>query len=251
MENEYKVLVEPVNPPLQTHKSQLPKIKEVSEKTVDKRNMLFFRFRLGITHVPLFGFFASMIFFLKNSHQNQRQRKFIKLFLVTLTIFGLYHFGHNNFTTDIIPASNIVFINDINNITQSNVITRNVSMRTTLQETGIGMTKIVENRVNATTNNNHAMSLDNTPNSVSIVVVDDTVNFNDGLNRFKEELDSVISFFTGLNSQTSESEDFNVNVKEDNVEGDGVRRLACMSNTRVKTRRVNVNDFKAMRLDKS
>ncbi|CAG8728890.1 11676_t:CDS:1, partial [Dentiscutata heterogama] len=186
-----------------------------------------------------------------NSHQNRRQRKFIKLFLVALTIFGLYHFGHNNFTTDIIPAPNIVFINDINNITQGNVITRNVSMSITLQKTGIGMTKIDVNRVNETTNNNHAMSLDNSPNSASIIVVDDKVNFNDGLNRFKEELDSVISFFTGLNSQASEPEDFNVNAKEDNVGGDGVRRLACMSNTKVKTRRVNVNDFTGMRLDKS
>ncbi|RIB17183.1 hypothetical protein C2G38_2088887, partial [Gigaspora rosea] len=204
--------------------------------------------------MPLFGFFASLAFFLKNSHKHQSQKKSIDLFLVTClgfgTIFGLYHFGYNNSTVDIIPTPNIVLFNNINNITQSNVITRNVGMSVTLQE--IGMIKIDENLVNDVTNNSHAMSLDNSPISTSIIVVKDNVNFNDGLNRFKEELDSVISFFTSLNSHTSESENLNINVKEDNVKEDdvedGVRRLKCMSNTRVKIKRENVKGLIGMRL---
>ncbi|KAF0459852.1 hypothetical protein F8M41_000704 [Gigaspora margarita] len=245
MENEYEAFVESVNLPLQTYKAQLPKkIKEISEINIDteKRNTV---------NMPLFGFFASLAFFLKNPRKHQSQKKSIDLFLVTClgfcTIFGLYHFGYNNYTIDIIPTPNIVlFNNNINNITQSNVITRNVGMSVTLQETG--MIKIDENRVNDVINNSHAMSLDNSPTFASIIVVEDNVNFNDGLNRFKEELDSVISFFTSLNSQTSESENFNMNVKEDDVEN-GVRRLECMSNTRIKIKRENVKGLIGMRLE--
>ncbi|CAG8676602.1 23710_t:CDS:1 [Racocetra persica] len=228
-------------------------IKEISEKNVDKdkRNVLR-RFRSTIAiNIPLFGFLASFTFFLKNPHQHQPQKKSINLFLVTCfgfcALLGLYHFGYNNSATNIIiQTSSIASANDI---TQNNIITRDVSMNITLQE--FGMTKIDKIHINATSNNSHAMSLDCSPISAS-VAVDDKINLNDGLNKFKEELDNVISFFTSLNSQPSDSEILSIDIEKDDVDDD-VKQLACMSSmpsTRVKVRRENVNGFTGMRPDK-
>ncbi|CAG8552715.1 2022_t:CDS:1 [Racocetra fulgida] len=228
-------------------------IKEISEKNdKDKRNALLrFRSTTIAINIPLFGFLASFTSFLKNPHQHQPQKKSINLFLVTCfgfcAILGLYHFGYNNSATNIIiPTSSIASANDI---TQNNIIIRGVSMNVTLQE--FGMTKFDKIHTNATSNTSHAMFLDCSPISAS-VVVDNKINLNDGLNKFKEELDNVISFFTSLNSQPSDSEILSIDIGKDDVD-DGVKQLVCMSSmpsTRVKARRENVNGFTGMRLDK-